>query len=265
MIIVWYLGGFSCLRINLLHFSKKSIYYGFLELKVFLLESSSATAFWAQEPKSTNDSWRCPMTWHVAESCAPRLEPERARKVQGYCWWSYLISFSKIKKKTNKERNLTMRKSAEAFGFVPPPHPHGESSDFPLPGCYLATWRVFKRKPKVTFCTQWSRLKAILSVMPKTASVFRLLMVGAPAGLHLVETPPTGDSGGMFSPPVPICPCVRFFLSGCVHRINASVYLYQNASSYYLIFLRSKITKPSLLVFCDHWWSVLLFCFGKTN
>lgn len=72
----------------------------------------------------------------------------------------------------------------------------------------------------MTFSTQWSRLKAILSVIPKTVSVFRLLMVRAPAGLHLVESPPTGDSGGRFSPPVPIYPCAHLFLSGYVYRTN---------------------------------------------
>lgn len=114
----------------------------------------------------------------------------------------------------------------------------------------------------MTFSTQRSRLKAILSVMPKTASVFSLLTVRAPAGLHLVEALQQETAGRHSAPRVPICPCFRFFLSEYVCGVNAFMYLYQTASPYYLIFPVSKITTPSLMALCDHRWTVLLFSFG---
>lgn len=114
----------------------------------------------------------------------------------------------------------------------------------------------------MTFSTQRSRLKAILSVMPKTASVFSLLTVRAPAGLHLVEALQQETAGRHSAPRVPICPCFHFFLSEYVCGVNAFMYLYQTASPYYLIFPVSKITTPSLMALCDHRWTVLLFSFG---
>lgn len=101
---------------------------------------------------------------------------------------------------------------------------------------------MFKRKLKVTFFTQWSWLKAILSMIPKTASLFSLLTIRAPAGLHLVT------AGGHSSPEYPICPCFHFFFSWYVYRLNALIYLFQSVISHYLIFLTVRF---------DHLWQLM--------
>lgn len=94
--------------------------------------------------------------------------------------------------------------------------------------------------------------------MPKTASVFSLLTVRAPAGLHLVTALQQETAGAHSSPEYSICPCFHFFFSWYVYRLNALIYLYQTVISCYLFFLMVSFGLLWPLMNCS---AVLLGCF----